>query len=376
MDFPTSAHQSETQREEDEGCDGLANPLLQLIAPGVMLPLYEQGSYYPPLFNEPQPRNVERLIAVPVRPPDSYHVPEKHGSQVKACASNHTQSGNRKTGREPKISSGHAVTILDLPVEIIRLVFEEVDCLEDLICLGLASRSFWAVARPHLHAYYMSFLGQWSGEDVMHSPIKYLLRHPRLGGWEEEEEEEETDETCPVFPQIYNPVNEKQRVPSITKVSMRLYHACKIRDRSNDPAFTLAHSEIVCDGLTYFPENEPWILRDITTKKFIRSEAIAIKPEYIHGPFIDYLGFREVVLILARSPGRLSSGAQVSPRFDITTLARHNLDTQAAEWKDVSEEVTNLIASIWATTFGPEWRETYVRLKQRGLADIEHALLW
>jgi hypothetical protein len=46
----------------------------------------------------------------------------------------------------------------------------------------------------------------------------------------------------------------------------------------------------------FFPTNEPWILRNLTNKQFVRAEAIALKPEFIHGPDIDILGFGEVVL--------------------------------------------------------------------------------
>lgn len=117
---------------------------------------------------------------------------------------------------------------------------------------------------------------------------------------------------------------------------------CADRGCLYDSAFDLASSDILYEDSTYFPETEPWILRNITTKKFIRSEAITIKPEYIHSPFIDYLGFREVIVLFANSPGQvsgveeqpwLSRGAWAGHRFDITTLAKHNLDTQAAEWK-------------------------------------------
>lgn len=188
MDLPTSAHQSETPREEredeefeeeredDKEYDEFGNPLLRLIAPGAKLHSNEQGSYYPLLFNGP-PRKLERLIAVPVRPPNSCHIPGKHGSQVKACSSNQIQRGNRKICQAPKLGSGHAVTILDLPLEIILLIFEEVEeCLEDLICLGLASWPLWIVARLYLRARYMSLLGKWSGENIMYFPIKDFLR--------------------------------------------------------------------------------------------------------------------------------------------------------------------------------------------------------
>lgn len=46
----------------------------------------------------------------------------------------------------------------------------------------------------------------------------------------------------------------------------------------------------------YFPTDQPWILRNLTTKQFVRAEAIALKPEFIKGPHIIGLGFGEVLL--------------------------------------------------------------------------------
>ena len=46
----------------------------------------------------------------------------------------------------------------------------------------------------------------------------------------------------------------------------------------------------------FYPEDVPWILRNLTTQEYVRSDAIALKPEHIHGPNIKFLGFGEVVL--------------------------------------------------------------------------------
>ena len=106
-----------------------------------------------------------------------------------------------------------------------------------------------------------------------------------------------------------------------------------------------------------YPEDQPWILRNLTTREYVRSKAIALKPEYIHGPNIDFLGFGEVILsrvCWSTSPsvampyeGGIHRGVCAGHYFDITTLARHEQDTKEKEWKDVGEEVAKEIASIW-----------------------------
>jgi hypothetical protein len=52
----------------------------------------------------------------------------------------------------------------------------------------------------------------------------------------------------------------------------------------------------VCHALNpelslFYPEDQPWILRNLTTHEYVRSQAIALKPEYIHGPNTDFIGF-------------------------------------------------------------------------------------
>ncbi|EXU96961.1 hypothetical protein X797_009878 [Metarhizium robertsii] len=324
----------------------------QLIAPNAKLFRPEKVPVHTLLFQE-WSRALVCLLAVPVPQPDLFQVPDERGSQDEARFSIAIQRGSRIMGQAVKPISGHVATILDLPTEIILQVFKEVDCMKDLICLGLARRSFWAIARQRLHDYYMSLWGKWAGENIV-----YVGEYTQPG-------DEQKMELC------------------IRDASIRLYEACKNRDKSHDPAFKLAYSEIVCEDSTYFPENESWILRNLTTKEFIRSEAIAIKPEYIHGPFIEYLGFHEVIVSRASwstfsptamaDPTEITRGVWAGHRFDITTLARHNLDPQATEWRDVSEEVAKEIASIWRDNHGPNWRKKYVQLKKCQQADFD---LW
>ncbi len=64
-----------------------------------------------------------------------------------------------------KSQGGNAYS--DLPPEIHRLVFDHIEFIEDVICLGVTSRHFWAFAQEHVHAYYMSLLGQWAGENIV-----------------------------------------------------------------------------------------------------------------------------------------------------------------------------------------------------------------
>ncbi|KAH6973831.1 hypothetical protein BKA56DRAFT_620029 [Ilyonectria sp. MPI-CAGE-AT-0026] len=106
---------------------------------------------------------------------------------------------------------------------------------------------------------------------------------------------------------------------------------------SNVAAFASTGSEMLAKEKTSFPEYQPWILRNLTTKEFVRLEAIALKPELIHGPKIDVLGFGEIVMSRicwptssSASKGdttNISKGVWAGHCFDITTLARREGET-------------------------------------------------
>jgi len=53
------------------------------------------------------------------------------------------------------------------PPEVHQLVFDCVEFIEDVVCLTLASRYFWTFARDHIHAYCISFLGRWAGDNII-----------------------------------------------------------------------------------------------------------------------------------------------------------------------------------------------------------------
>lgn len=141
---------------------------------------------------------------------------------------------------------------------------------------------------------------------------------------------------------------------------------------SKDPAFKCVRSEMRVKEETCFPQDQQWILRNLTTKQFVRSETIALKPEFIHGPSISVLGFGEVVMsricwstssfISMNDTTNISRGVWAGHRLDITTLARHRDETNEMGWSDVSDEVAREIAVIRESEYGADWRETLCNL--------------
>jgi hypothetical protein len=117
----------------------------------------------------------------------------------------------------------------------------------------------------------------------------------------------------------------------------------------------------------FFPRDQPWILRNLTTKEFVRSESIAVTPSFISGPQIKYIGFGEALvsrICWQSTPQRygIDRGIWAGHCFEITTLARHKRDTKQEEWKDVSGEVANDIARMWESGRCPNWRDWLLQL--------------
>lgn len=164
----------------------------------------------------------------------------------------------------------------------------------------------------------------------------------------------------------------KEKILNLSEVSTNIYVGCRDRNKLRfDPALESTYREIIGEEATYFPKDEPWILRNLTVKEFVRSEAIALKPEFIHGPFIEVFGFGQVIIsricwstnpcTCIDCPLPIHRGVWAGHAFDIITLAVHRRETTETEWRDVSEEVASEIAIICESKYGPDWREIMCR---------------
>ncbi|RFU74581.1 f-box domain containing [Trichoderma arundinaceum] len=321
---------------------------------------------------------------------------------------------------EGEADAKRGISISDFPIELQRKIFDNVGHIEDVICLGLTSRHFWALAQEYLDRYDASFVGQWAGKNIVCVGRDVEPGDYPPGLFSEAEMDEFRTRTIkkaddnvylpPLLlpgldpssfhsvarltslpPNFYSPglaptveVRPPVTVPftlhhfalptvSVSETSPQrqelesvvAYSRCRGRD-PQDPAFELTRKAMHARSSAAFPEDEPWILRNLTTKEFVRSEAIALKPEFIRGPNIEALGFGEV--LLARicwsstpSPSfpttNICRGVWAGHRFDITTASSHRCETKGVEWKDVSEEAVGDVANVWSCLMGSGWRE-------------------
>lgn len=129
--------------------------------------------------------------------------------------------------------------------------------------------------------------------------------------------------------------------------------------------------------LEFYPRDQQWILRNLTTKEYVRGEVIALKEEYIHGPKIDVFGFAEVLItriswsnepIQSKHGSNMSPGKWAGHRFDITPMAYHERDNKDEEWTDVSDEVFREIDMIVGGEQGEDWRDQLARSYRKATA--------
>ncbi|OCL04804.1 hypothetical protein AOQ84DRAFT_300129, partial [Glonium stellatum] len=117
-----------------------------------------------------------------------------------------------------------------------------------------------------------------------------------------------------------------------------------------------------------FPKTKKWVLRNFTTREFVRADAVALKPDFIAGPRIKGLGFGELVLsricwssqvdTSVSEEVTLHKGVWAGHRFDIVTtkkLQAESEDEGAGKWLDVSDEVTKEMEAVWKSECGEEW---------------------
>lgn len=349
------------------------------------------------------------LLAVPVvrkddRKPASV---EPQNTSPDYCSHNHDQSrdllvaGTIKREASVKTLQSHplkeanhgdqterfrSAAMSNLPTEVLLGIMSHIEDIEDVVSLGLVNKRLCSIAQEEVRSYFPQYFAPWANENIacvgdysaendfppgLFSGAELeALQHEEIAIFIEEEAEWKIGSPNRLDDFTYPGVSHIQERPMeiLSSKTWRLGNCSKsVRDSSPNPL--IQSCDIYRD---YFPRDQPWILRNLTTKEFVRAEAIALKPEFIKGPHIVGLGFGEVLLsriswtsaaLNIEDPANIGRGIWAGHRFDITTRTRHERKTTGdAEWTDVSDEVATEIAIIWESYFGADWRETLCRV--------------
>ncbi len=262
--------------------------------------------------------------------------------------------------------------------------------LEEVFNLGIQTPYFWKVSCRHIQAHVASGLGgSWAGEGIICAgdssepkdlPLNVLTEVEREGSQklikksEYSDDESEDEDFDPDSTNLYYLAHDwypEFEHPENFQI-YRLYSLLhKLPEWHHLPNSLKAQISIELRSYElskFYAVNQPWILRNLTTQEYVRSEAIAIKPEDIRGPHIRGRGFGEVVMSRTcwstdgtcgmKNRHDIHRGVWAGHHFDIRTLESHRQGSLGlTEWKDVSEEVANEMDRLWTEEFGSDWRD-------------------
>ncbi|KFZ13745.1 hypothetical protein V501_03546 [Pseudogymnoascus sp. VKM F-4519 (FW-2642)] len=106
-------------------------------------------------------------------------VPAEDSATVHSSRPGKRQANDEAPGqRVKKLDTGNSafdkggkasflITFPSLPPEMHELIFAHLASIEDLICLSVTSRYFWAIGYKHTQQYYTSLLGRWAGHNII-----------------------------------------------------------------------------------------------------------------------------------------------------------------------------------------------------------------
>ena len=257
-----------------------------------------------------------------------------------------------------------------LPVEVLDIVLKDLN-FEEVFNLGIQTQHFWDVACRHLQAYVASgFGGSWAGEGIICAGDYSEPKDLPLNVLTEVEKQVDFDpDSTNLYDLAYDYYEELERPHQLPgyRLLYKLQKWHHLTKSLKAQIFTELESYTMSN---FYPADQAWILRNLTTQEYVRSEAIAVKPEHIDGPHISGRGFGDVLLSricwstkdscgMGENTHNIHRGIWAGHHFDIRTLESHRQSSLGqTEWKDVSEEVANELEQIETEAWGSDWRDS------------------
>ncbi|KAI1262881.1 hypothetical protein F5Y18DRAFT_429752 [Xylariaceae sp. FL1019] len=333
------------------------------------------------LFIIPVKSQRTQLAKLPQAAPsraEADNIQTMHGSPnitVTACGTEATApqevgthiSKNNSTTTKPNDFKRHR-GFGDLPVELHLLIISFLD-MKEAVSLLIANTYFLSLAPDLLDNHFLSGYGQWAGQSLVsqlrepgHSPLFRFLSVAEVNASNAVTHEPCFDPTTVTEPVVSREVVQFEGDQAIRKDD--LLQDCRDLYRE-DPAF--AHIEPLLSRKldehhsAFFPGDQPWLLRNLTTKQIVRAAPSTDYSRTAYGP-LSAKWFGLVLFFRTRwfsSPSEFlrsfGRGVWAGHRFEITTVARHETKTRGAEWNDVTDEVYQEVAAIMKRECGKDW---------------------
>ncbi|KAI1981917.1 hypothetical protein LOZ53_004250 [Ophidiomyces ophidiicola] len=319
---------------------------------------------------------------------------------INARVSNSVQIASESTLNErekaEKSISRRFAPILEVPHEIFGSVFEYLD-IQSIFNLGLTCQELWPLSKYFIKKRLKRVLGIWAGTPLIcpgcDHPKGESLYPPGLLSRSAEEELKKglrVGEPSPLVKLLHIPGHEEieQRYykTNLFGLAVKRYKMVPLADISFESIIIAAsyapgtpHPRDMfkiakpVPALLY-PEEEKWILRNLTTREFVRAETIALRPEYIEGPFIRVIGFPELIIsktCWSEDPNTwinipINKGPWAGHCFDVIPISKlKNIET----WVDIGVQVAEELRGLCRAQYGHLWRERLVHRFERKTKD-------
>ncbi|MCJ1345649.1 hypothetical protein MMC31_003857, partial [Peltigera leucophlebia] len=277
----------------------------------------------------------------------------------------HRKLSNQDTSPEAAIQ---CLNLSALPAELIGMIFDELNII-DALCLTVSAQRFWEIGWPYMEKKLMGFMGPWAGHRLVcvgEDPIEDYP--PDMLNKDEKEELAKGLDADEYADDEYGKLHAGSPIDlSLLVNSSRYYEA-----ESFVPPFRLVQilDKFAIDQMRnmprqmrsrvfkfssfrhcseFFPDDQKWVLRNLTTHEFVRFEALAGNSSQT-GRHMKDLGFEHLILsrtFWSSSPSSaklfksrsLHRGIWAGHRLEITLLDRHTKSMRSdVAWKDISED--------------------------------------
>lgn len=236
----------------------------------------------------------------------------------------------------------------------------------------MTNRYFWAVGLSHIEEHIVDSLATWAGQKIICVSDKSDPHDfpPNVLSATEAEEVKELNQVYDLNTFSIRHNYKKIGGPPLSQRLQRWfldYEASHYMGSANRAEIMMGLKPEV---LEFYPRNQAWILRNLTTREYVRGEVIALKDEFIHGPQIEVFGFAEVLIsriCWSTEPEKIGGrdnitrGKWAGHRFDITPLAWLNEKHGREGWKDVSNDILREIDLTLGGQIGDDWRDQMAR---------------
>ncbi|KAJ5721256.1 uncharacterized protein N7483_009190 [Penicillium malachiteum] len=337
-----------------------------------------------------RPLNAHRFENVEVIPGENVEDEKERGCTRRTQTRSLSQSHLTETNR---IEQHHAILKVNpgidnnlksfpcLPSEIHHAIFNNIDDVQDVLCLSLTSRYFWAVGLSHIEDHIVSSLAPWAGERIICVSERSDPRDfpPGLLSPAEQEDLIELNHVHDLNNFSIKHKWKKTGGPSLSQRLQEWFKEYEAKHPMSNADRIEISTGLKPEILEFYPRNQPWVLRNLTTKEYVRGEALALKDLFIHGPHIDVIGFSEVLLsriswssqpVEVGHGKNMAHGKWAGHRFEITPLATLKKESDSAQWVDVSDELFRELDVIVTSQRGDDWRDHLSRRNQEVPAPV------